>query len=124
MRAFLAIFSATWFLNLFLPWWSVVIPGILFGAWLLHHPRTAFLTGFTAGGIAWLAHAVLIHIGNNGILTARIAELLQVGSPWLVLLITFLIGALPAGLATLTGFQLKTVLQTQPRAQSTDEMEY
>jgi len=111
MRAFLVILFAVWFMNLFLPWWSALIPCILFGAWLTERARTAFTVGFTAGGLAWLIQAFYIHIANQGILTARVAEMLQVHLPIAVLAITFLTGALITGSATLFGNRLKTVLR-------------
>lgn len=110
MRPFIIIFIFTWFLNLFLPWWSALLPAIIFGAWLLENSLSAFITGLTAGGFAWFAQAFYIHIANDAILSTRVAEMLQLGSPWFVLLFTFLIGGILAGFGTLFGYQLKAVL--------------
>lgn len=114
MREFIYILISCWFLNLFLPWWSALIPALFFGAWLIHSSLRGFVIGFTAGGAAWFLHAFYIHFANEGILSTRIAELLSVGSPVLVLCITFIIGGLIAGLGTLLGVQLKSVLH-QPK---------
>lgn len=111
MRAFFLIFLTTVFLNLFLGWWAVLIPSILLSAWLIEKGGVAFVIGFTAGGFAWFCHALYIHIANDGILSTRIAEMIQVGSPWTVLAITFLIGGLLGGFGSLFGYQFKKALR-------------
>lgn len=112
MRPFLGIFFLSWFFTLFLPWWSVLIPAVLLGAWLLEKSFYAFLIGFSAAGLAWFAQALYIHIANDAILSTRIAETLSVGSPWILLLITFTIGGILGGLGTMLGVQFKHVLRT------------
>jgi hypothetical protein len=107
MRAFLLILLFSWLLGLYLPWWSALIPCLLLGAWLIHNPANAFLSGFAAVGLAWLIQALYIHLASDGILTHRIADLMQTGSPAVIIGITFMIGALIGGFGTLTGFYFK-----------------
>jgi hypothetical protein len=107
MRAFLLILFFSWLSGLYFPWWSALIPCLLLGAWLLQNPGTAFITGFAAVGLAWLIQALYIHIASDGILTHRIAELMQTGSPAVVIGITFSIGAVIGGFGTLTGYYFK-----------------
>ncbi len=64
-----------------------------------------------AVGFAWGVHAFYIHIANEGILTARIAEMIQIGSPYIIILFTFLIGAVIGGLGTTTGYYFKSVFR-------------
>lgn len=111
MRPFFGIFFLCWFFTLFLPWWSVLIPSVLLGAWLLDKSFYAFLIGFSAAGAAWFVQALYIHIANNAILSTRVAETLSVGSPWVLLLITFVIGGILGGLGTLLGVQCKHMLK-------------
>lgn len=111
MRPFLGIFFLCWFFTLFLPWWSVLIPAVLFGAWLLEKSFQAFMIGFSAAGLAWFVQAFYIHLANDAILSTRIAETLSVGSPWILLLITFFIGGILGGLGTLLGVQVKYLLK-------------
>lgn len=111
MRPFLGIFFLCWFFTLFLPWWAVLIPAVLLGAWLLEKSFYAFLIGFSAAGLAWFAQAFYIHIANDAILSTRIAETLSVGSPWILLLITFIIGGILGGSGTLLGVQVKHLLK-------------
>lgn len=111
MRAFLAILFFSWFLTLFLPWWGIVVPCLIFGAWLIEGGVRAFLIGFFAAGLAWFLQALYIDIANESILSTRIAEMMGVGSHWIILLATFVIAALLGGFATLTGYFLKAVLK-------------
>lgn len=113
MRPFIAILFFTWLVNLFLPWWSVLIPAILFGAWLFDKGTSAFVTGLFAAGLAWFGHSLYIHFANDAILSTRIADMMQVGSPWVILLLTFLIGGLLGGMGTLFGYQFKANLRSR-----------
>jgi hypothetical protein len=111
MRAFIAILFFSWLITLFLPWWGIIVPCLIFGVWLLESAGRAFLIGFFAGGLAWFLQALYIDIANESILSNRIAEMMGVGSHWLILIATFLIAAFLGGLATLTGYFLKAVLK-------------
>lgn len=111
MRNFFILLIFIWFFNLLLSWWAAIVPAIFLGAWLFEKNITALLVGFFAGGIAWLAQALFIHIANDGILATRIADMMQVGSPLIVLLLTFIIGGLLTGMSTLMGFQIKALLK-------------
>lgn len=90
-------------MNIFLPWWSIAIPGLAFGYQFKKGAWISFGLGFLAVFLLWLGQALYIHFANDGILSTRIATMLGVGSPFLVILITGIIGGLVSGLATLTG---------------------
>lgn len=76
------------------------------------------MIGFLATGLAWFLQALYIDIVNESILSSRIAEMMGVGSHWMILLVTFLIAALTGGLATLVGYFLKAVLKPQSKVLS------
>lgn len=97
------ILITAFLLNLFLPWWSIAIPGLIFGYWFNQKALTSFGLGFLALFLLWGGQALYIHLANDAILSSRIAEMLSVGSPILVVLITGILGGLVSGLATLTG---------------------
>lgn len=111
MLAFFAILFFSWILTLFLPWWGILIPGIIFGAWLLDNGITAFFVGFLGTGLAWFLQALYIDIANDSILSNRIAEMMGMSAALPILLITFLIAAIAGGLATLTGYLLRTAFR-------------
>lgn len=101
------ILITAFLLNLFLPWWSIAIPGLVFGYFLNEKPLPSFGLGFLALFLLWGGQALYIHLANDAILSTRIAEMLSVGSPLLVVLITGIIGGLVSGLATVTGSLVK-----------------
>ena len=107
MKAFFAILFFSWIISLYMPWWGVFIPALIFGAWLLNRSSSAFFTGFLAVGLVWFFQALYIHVANDGILSTRIAEMMGLGSAWMVLMITFLIGGIPGGLGALMGYLFK-----------------
>lgn len=110
LKAFGLIVFTTWLITLFLPWWGVLIPATIFGAWLMESAPASFVTGFLATGLAWFLQAFNIHLANDAILSTRVAEMMGVQSPWIVLAITFLIGAVPGGLGCMLGTQVKNSL--------------
>lgn len=97
------ILITAFLLNLFLPWWSVAIPGLIFGYLFNQKAFSSFGWGFLALFLLWGGQALYTHLANDGILTSRIAEMLSLGSPILVVLITGILGGLVSGLAALTG---------------------
>lgn len=99
----LLILITAFILNLFLPWWSIVLPGLIFGYQFNKSGWSSFGWGFLALFLLWGGQALYIHFANDGILSTRIAEMLGVGSPYLVILITGVLGGLVSGLAALTG---------------------
>lgn len=101
------ILVTAFLLNLFLPWWSIAIPGLIFGYLFNEKALPSFGWGFLALFLLWGGQALYIHLANDAILSTRIAEMLSLGSPLLVVLITGFVGGLVSGLATLTGSLMK-----------------
>lgn len=93
-----------WLLGFFLPWWSVVLPGFIFGAWMGSTKKTSFLNGFLGISGLWLFQTLSTNFYNTGILTSRIADMMQMEASFLIIFFTVIIGALLGGLSTLTGF--------------------
>ena len=103
----LLILITAFLLNLILPWWSIAIPGLILGYFFKKGSGVSFLWGFLGVFLLWAGQATYIHLANDGILSTRIANMLGVGSPWLVILVTGVIGGLVSGMATLTGSLLE-----------------
>lgn len=105
MKAFFAILLTSWLTALMLPWWLLFIFSFLFGGWLIQNKFISLCTGFIAGGLGWFLQSLYIHIANDELLTSRMADLTNMGSPWAILGITFLVAAIPCALASLAGTQ-------------------
>jgi hypothetical protein len=113
MLALLLALTA-WLLSLVFPWWSLAIAGLVLGAQLGKSGGHAFGYGFLGIGGLWLLQSLTTHIGNDGILTERVADLLGLPHSWLIILITVLIGGLAGGLTTLTGYYFSDSFLNSP----------
>jgi hypothetical protein len=61
------------------------------------------LSGFTALFLLWGALAWVISSNNNHLLAGKVALILKMGNPILLIIVTALIGGLVAGFAALAG---------------------
>jgi len=111
MLLIISIALVTWLLSLFLPWWSLIIPCLVFGALLGKKKFSAFYYGFTAIALLWLFQILWIYTNDGDVMATRIAELFSLPHPWLVVAATVLIGGLTGGLSTLTGYLSTEVFQ-------------
>ncbi len=95
----------------FLPWWVVAPIAGLVCYFVSKKPGLAFAEGTAGVALVWLAYALLIHIRTEGIMTARMSQLLLKGPTNLLLTLTPIIGGLVGGLAGLTGFYLRRLIR-------------
>src|ERR1043166_1680777 len=94
--------------GLYIPWWSIAIAAFLVA--LLIHQRggRAFLSGFAGVFLLWAGLAWWIDSANNGILSKKIAAILHLGeNPFLLIIVTAVVGGLLAGFAALSGSYLR-----------------
>ena len=99
----------------FAAWWSVAVAAFLVGFWRAKSGRQAAAAGAVGVGLLWLIMASSIHFRSSGILTARVAEMLQLPLSSLVLVLTAVIGGAVGALGASVGFHLR-VLITRPRS--------
>lgn len=88
------------FLELFLPWWSIAIAALAGG--VIFNTRANFGAGFLAIAILWTVKALIIESSAAADLTHRVAEIFLLNRP-LLFLITAVTGGLVGGFATMTG---------------------
>jgi hypothetical protein len=94
--------------GIFLPWWGIALGAFLVSALIPQRPGIAFVSGFVAIFLLWGSMAFTIDMANGSILSSKIAQILPLGgSPWLLILVTALVGALVGGSAALSGSYLK-----------------
>ncbi len=118
MPLFFLILALSFVLQFFLPWWIIAPVAFGLSLWKSTSARQAFLAGFSAIFFLWAAMALVIHLRNEGILTAKIAALFSLPFPSLMILVTALIGGLVGGIAALSGFYWKQFLKPSPAASS------
>ena len=91
----------------FLPWWVIMVIPFLLTIWKGEKGNKSFLAGFAAIFVSWLICSLILHFKTDGILTVKIAEMMMVKSPMLLIFSGSLIGGLSGGLAALTGTYFK-----------------
>lgn len=95
----------------FLPWWSTAIVAFLWG--LIINPELkqgALILFFTLFAI-WIGVALYLNFTNNALLSQKMAEILKVGSPWVLVLITGIIGGLVGLLPGIAGIYLRKLIR-------------
>lgn len=111
MKSFITIFSIIVigaFCNLFAPWYIITIVSFAIAFAFSEKGFSAFLSGFLAVFLLWLGTAVFQTLGNEGILVARMSQLIGV-SGFLLYLLTAIIGGLIGGFSALSGYFLRNI---------------
>ena len=89
---------------LFLPWWVIAIVAFIVAALIPQKPGWSFLSGFTALFLLWGLLAWYLSSNNNHILAHKMSQvMLKKDGPFLLVLVTAIIGAVVAGFAALAG---------------------
>jgi hypothetical protein len=108
ITAALLIALLSFSLGLYLPWWTVAVAGGLVALILNLRPVAAFMAGFMAVFVLWGGLALLRSSSNDHILAKRMAAfILKNDNPWMLILLTALIGGLVTGLGALSGSFLR-----------------
>lgn len=98
----IALFSSA--VQLYLPWWSLVIMCVLVGFATAGVNASPFSAGFLALVISWFGMALWMDIPNNSRLSAQVVQLFPLGnSVALLIVLTAILGGLMGGFATWTG---------------------
>ena len=89
---------------LYLPWWSIAVVAFIVTVAIPQKQLASFLSGFIALFLLWGTLCWYISSNNNHLLAHKVSVLmLQMDSPYVLILATALIGALVAGFAALSG---------------------
>lgn len=81
------------------------------GAWLSQSVRDTIILGGLGSALPWLAIAYWFDLGNEHILSSRIAELFHVPGYGFVILITFVLPFLSGTITALSGYYLQLYFQ-------------
>ena len=95
--------------SIFLPWWVISIVCFLVGMAFLDSGWQAILIGFFSVLLIWSVAALYQSYFNDFILLDRMGKLLEVPSPYLVIVITSILGGLIGMLSTLSGYYFQTI---------------
>ncbi|MGN6530390.1 MAG: hypothetical protein ACTHK0_01390 [Ginsengibacter sp.] len=93
---------------LYLPWWSIAIVAFITPILIPQTNLASFISGFVALFLLWGIMSLWISISNGNILAHRVSLLIfKTDNPFLLIIVTALIGAMVAGFAALTGSFLR-----------------
>ena len=86
-----------------LPTVSIAVAAFVVAAFIPQAPLVSFITGFIALFLLWGIMSFWISTNNNHILAHRVSLLIfKIDNPFLLIMVSALIGALVAGFAALT----------------------
>lgn len=112
---FLLIVILSYLAGWILPWWGVALAAFLVSLLIPLSRAGAFFSGFFAVFALWLALAFFQDVRNDHILANRVSQIfLQMRSPVLIGIVSAVIGALVAGLGSLSGCLLRIALRQHP----------
>ena len=94
-------------LAFFLPWWSIMMAAFTSSLFIPLKKTAVFFTPFLAILLYWAVYAFILSNANDFTLARKISELLKIGgNPYLLILVTGVIGGLAAGIAATLGLSL------------------
>jgi len=100
-------------------WWVIAVP-LLFGVIRARSGWEGFMTGAISAGVVWLCGCLAAYQLGGEIVAGRVAKLLMVGEPWILVAATSLLGMITAGVACATGYHLRTAFR-RPGPESAHE---
>jgi hypothetical protein len=99
-------------LSIFLPWWSVMTAALTTALFVPLKKAAVFFVPFLAILLFWIVYSYLLSSGNDFTLAKRIAILLPLGgNPYVLMLVTGVVGGLAAGIAAIFGKQLSLMVK-------------
>lgn len=119
MRFFVQVILTSllsYILQQFIAPWIVVPIAMLVALMTQNNAAAAFLGGFAAIGLLWMAKATMIDVYTNSILSAKVASALGFQSSIMLILLTGLIGGLLGGLGAASGQHILSMLKRKQRS--------
>lgn len=98
--------------SVFLPWWSVMLAAFVSTILFSLNGSKVFFIPFIAVFLFWTGYAFALSNNNNFTLAKKIAILLPLdGNPYLLILVTGVVGGFAAGIAGIFGKQSRALLK-------------
>jgi hypothetical protein len=98
--------------SVFLPWWSVMLAAFISAILFSLNGLKVFFIPFIAVFLFWTGYAFVLSNDNNFTLAKKIAILLPLdGNPYLLILVTGIVGGLAAGMAGIFGKQCRELVK-------------
>lgn len=109
---FIATIIIALLLSMVLPWWSVMLASFITAILFSLRKSAVFFVPFFAIVLFWMVYAFWLSNANDFTLSKKIAVLLPLeGNPYLLILVTGIVGGLAAGIAGIFGKQCAMLLR-------------
>ncbi len=99
----IVIGTLTYFLSPFSVWWIAMVISFVVCYISPSSGLNAFVAGFLGVGLIWMGHAWNLDVNNTSTFSSKIADVMQIGDPILLVFAAGLIGGLAGGFASLSG---------------------
>ncbi|TCC92212.1 hypothetical protein EZ428_10815 [Pedobacter frigiditerrae] len=107
---FIVIIIASLLLQIFLPWWVVIVIAFAACGIIGKTGKISFWQPFLAIFVLWIAMALFKSLPNHNVLATRVAEMLSVKLWPIVLVVTGLLGGLTAGISGYCGYHFRKAM--------------
>lgn len=105
------IAGITFFLQLYLPWWSIVIAPFIVNLIIKTKGSGAFFSGFLGIFLLWLTLCVMVAVESEGILIDAMAKILPLnGNVAMLFIVVAFVGAFVSGLSAYAGNALRNII--------------
>jgi len=105
------IATLAYLVEVYLPWWSVVVVAFLVNVIIYTKGSPSFLSGFLGVGLFWLILAWNIDAANASLLSSRVSQLFPIQGTLAILVFTFLAGGLAGGFGALAGSHFRNLIK-------------
>ena len=104
---FFATILLAFLLSFVLPWWSIMTAALATSLFIPLKKAAVFFVPFLAILVFWGTYSFILSSGNDYTLSKRIAALLPLGgNPFVLMLVTGIVGGLAAGITAVFGKQI------------------
>jgi hypothetical protein len=90
-------------------WWIMVVP-FVFGVVRAKSGRHAILLGVLGGSILWFASSTYYYLAGSQIIARRVAAMMGLGSPVLLIIVTTILAFIAGGIAASAGYSIRKLL--------------
>jgi hypothetical protein len=108
---FSLIFLGSLILNFFLPWWICALVAFLSAFWQANSAGQAFAVGAAALTLLWGFVASYWHFSSQGILSDKVAGILNLPNGGMLMAVVAIIAGLVGGNAALSGYLVRGVFR-------------
>ncbi len=107
---FIAILIVCFALQLFLPWWVIIVISFAACGIIGKTAKISFWQSFLAIFCLWIGYALFKSLPNDNVLAGRVAVMTKVKIWWVLLIITGTLSGLAAGISGYCGYHFRKAL--------------